>query len=124
MVSAFALHKGSYTINCWPLNFYDNCFPPALSSRPTHYFETAVARLANLSVQILFSRSETHTASILTGLCRSEGARGHGIDLSEEDMQRSDPAALQLLMKVPNMTYLTALSMCCTFHSLQELVNW
>ena len=83
-----------------------------------------LSRLLSTSVHVLFSQSQSHSASLLATLGSSEAVRGHTVSLTEQHTQAVQPAVMKLLQFVPRMPYLTALNMATTFTSLKELLHW
>ena len=93
-------------------------------SKPGHYVEMAVSRFHSAGIRVLFSQSETHSASLLAALGSSEATRGHTISLTAHQTQSVKPAVMKLLQNIPGMTYLTALYLSTTSTSLKDLLHW
>ena len=103
---------------------WNTCSSSLPRYKPSHYKETAVSRLLSTGVHVLFSQSQSHSASLLATLGSSEAVQGHTISLTEQHTQAVQPAVMKLLQCVPGMPYLTALSMATAFTSLKELLPW
>ena len=103
---------------------WNTCSSSLPRSKPSHYVETAVSRLLSTGVHVLFSQSQSHSASLLATLGSSEAVQGYTISLTEPHTQAVQPAVMKLLQCVPGMSCLTALNMATAFTSLKELLHW
>ncbi|XP_068729595.1 Fanconi anemia group M protein-like [Montipora capricornis] len=88
----------------------------------TKAYILTLASIAQTHVKILFSDSQEDTANLLTELAGMERLKGTAIHapvaLSKEREQ-----VFRVLLSIPQVSFITALNLCWSFNSLQEIIK-
>lgn len=85
-------------------------------------YENMLARLIGMKINILFSQSQEHTASLLDVMVAMEIERGQGI-LIPADVVKASHQVLQLLLQIPKLSYIAALNICVQYRTVADIMQ-
>jgi len=70
----------------------------------------------------VFDQWTENTASLLARLVERERKKGHSISVSKGQQEGAQPV-LQMLLKIPRVSYVTALNLCASFRTPHMLLQ-
>ncbi|XP_073924142.1 Fanconi anemia group M protein isoform X2 [Castor canadensis] len=90
--------------------------------RRTKSYDSLLITLIGAGIRILFSSCQEETADLLKELSLVEQRKNFGIHIPAMT-NSSKCEALQFYLSIPNISYVTALSMCYHFSSVKKMAN-